>query len=198
MTARRALFPLLAAALLAAAAAPLAAQSPDDQAAMEAMARAATPGPMHAFWASHAGKWKVHTRMWMQPGTEPLESDATAEMAMILGGRYVQEIFHGQTPMGPFEGRMLMGYDNTTGVVTAVWIDDMSTAVSVLTGKGCEPGKPLELSGSYVDPVTGQTLGIRTVTTYKDADHYHFDYYMQPPGEKEFLSMAMEYERVTE
>jgi len=189
----RALVALLSITL---AALPALAQSAGERDAMAAMQEAATPGPMHEFWASLAGTWHVRTRMWVQPGAEPVTSEATAETRMILGGRYMQENFTGETPMGPFHGMSLTAYDNATRKVTAIWIDDMSTGMTVLTGKGCRPGNPLELSGLYDDPVTGQTIRIRTVTTYKDADHHHFDYYMQYPGQEEFLSLAMEYERV--
>ncbi len=168
----------------------------DQQAAMKAWQAAATPGPMHAFWAKMAGKWKTHSKMWMEPGDPPMESDGEVDMEMVLGGRYLQERFHGTSMGQPFEGYGLTGYDNVTGTVTAIWCDNMSTGMAVMTGKAAAPGEPLELTGTYADPVTKQMIAIRGVTTYQDEDHHTFEYFMHYPGEDEFKSMEIRYERV--
>ncbi len=169
--------------------------TPDQQAMMEAYMKAATPGEIHAFFAKKAGSWKMHTKMWMEPGGPVMESDATAEVEMILGGRYLQEKVKGTSMGGPFEGMGITGYDNITGIVSSVWYDTMGTMTTILTGKYEKPGDPLELTGAMIDAMSGTEMTLRTVTTFVSDDEHRFDYYVTVPGLGEMKSMEMVYTR---
>lgn len=168
----------------------------EQDAAMAAWTAAAQPGEIHTFFATLEGNWKLRTKMWMAPGADAIESEATAEAQMILGGRYLQEKVKGMSMGGPFEGMSIMGYDNTTGVVTAVWWDTMGTMTSIVTGEYCAPGEPLELTGTMTDAASGGEIAVRTVSTFVSEDEHHFDYYMAMPGMEEMKGMAMIYTRV--
>ncbi|HWB05291.1 MAG TPA: DUF1579 domain-containing protein [Verrucomicrobiales bacterium] len=132
-----------------------AAGGPDDatlKAAMEAM----TPGAPHKFLEGFIGEWEVHTKMWMQPGADPMESDGTASAKWILGKRFVETTIK-STMMGqPFEGRSISGYDNLKKVYTSFWIDNMGTAMTTTTGKLGDDGKTLTSKGKMDDPWSGK------------------------------------------
>ncbi len=197
MTARRIL--ILAALTVLAAALPLGAGAQDQDAAaaaQAAMMKAATPGPIHAFLAEKAGSWTVTVSMWDQPDAEPMVGTMAATSEMVLGGRYLKEEFAGEFFGMPFSGIGHTGYDNTTGTITSTWIDNMSTATMVMTGKYAQAGDPLETAGRMFDPATGNEVVMRSVTTWKDKDAFHVDYYGCTGGAAETRTMAMDYQRV--
>lgn len=196
MTARRILMLALLAALAAASPLPAQDQTQDAAAAQAAMAAAATPGPVHAFLADKAGEWTVTTTMWPAPGAEPIVSTMTAKSEMVLGGRYLKEEFAGEVFGLPFTGIGYTGYDNTTGTITATWIDNMSTATMVMTGKYAQAGDPMEVAGRMIDPATGGEVFMRSVSTWQGHDRGHVDYYAVTGGMGEVKTMAMDYQRV--
>jgi len=143
----------------------------DEAAAMEAWQKAATPGEVHAFLAKKSGKWKITGKMWMAPGTDPVVSESTAVAEMILGGRFLKEEMKGTSMGMPFEGLGITGYDNTTGIVTSVWYDNMGTVTSMFTGKYETPGEPLELTG-HIPPDTTIRQGCSELLLYLDLGIY--------------------------
>lgn len=196
MTARRFLTLALLAALTAASPLQAQDQTQDAAAAQAAMAAAATPGPVHAFLADKAGAWTVTTTMWPAPGAEPMVSTMTSKSEMVLGGRYLKEEFAGEVFGLPFTGIGYTGYDNTTGTITATWIDNMSTATMVMTGKYAQAGDPLEVAGSWTIHLTGGEVFMRSVSTWQGHDRGHVDYYAITGGLGEVKTMAMDYQRV--
>ena len=196
---RKTMIPPLVVAIAAMAGVAVAQEAPavDQQAAMAAWEKAATPGEYHAFFARHAGKWEVAGNMWMAPGAEPMPSESVAEARMILGGRYLLEETKGTSMGMPFEGLGVTGYDNTTGIVTSVWYDNMGTVTTILTGEYPTPGAPMELSGTMIDPYTRDSLPMRTVTTFVGDDEKVFEYFSSmAAGMPEMKIMELRYKRV--
>jgi len=167
----------------------------DQQAGMEAWMAAATPGPFHEFLAQKEGSWNIAGKMWMAPDAPPMDSQSTGQAEMILGGRYLQETMEGENMGMPFEGMGVTGYDNSTGMVTSVWYDNMGTATTVLMGPYEEPGTPMELFGDMLDPVTGQQMTVRTLSTFISHDESLFEYFATPPGGDEVKVMELRYTR---
>ncbi len=116
---------------------------------------AATPGAPHKVLDVYAGEWAVKTKMWMQPGAPPMESDGTASAAWIMGGRYmemkVESVFMGQ----PFEGRAITGYNNLRKAYQSFWIDNMGTSMTLTAGSWDAAAKTLTFEGKMDDPMTG-------------------------------------------
>ena len=63
----------------------------DPQAMMEVWKKLATPGEPHKLFATLAGSWTTTTKEWMEPGKPPTESTGTAEMKMLLDGRFLYQ-----------------------------------------------------------------------------------------------------------
>lgn len=168
----------------------------DMDAAAAAMDAATQPGEAHAFLAGMEGSWTLTTRVWMIPGQPPESSKGTSKKRMIMGGRYLQDQTHTEMMGSPFAGFGVTGYDNAAREFVGTWIDNMSTAIVV--SKGQRDGDTLTMTGSFLDPVSGEQVSMRQVTRIVDPDRHVFELYMTMPGLKEQKSMEMEYARAEE
>src|SRR5271167_1771162 len=78
---------------------------------MKKMQAAGTPGPEHKALNAFAGDWKAEVKCWMQQGDQqPSVSQATSKVRWILGGRFLEEDFHGEVMGKPFSGLGLLGF----------------------------------------------------------------------------------------
>src|SRR5262249_55616944 len=96
---------------------------PSEQAAMEAMIKAATPGPEHKRLNDLAGSFTYTMKAWMAPGQPPQESTGTSENKWILDGRFLAQTVSGTFAGMPFHGYGLSGYDNVQKKYVSVWMD---------------------------------------------------------------------------
>lgn len=183
--------------LLAAATAASQEADADQIAAMKAWEQAATPADQHAFFAKRAGRWSIEGNSWMAPDTDPIPSQSIGEARMILGGRYFVEELEGTSMGMPFEAMGILGFDNVTEMVTYVWYDNMGTVTTIMTGTYDRIGEPLELKGTWVDPLTKKALPFRSVTTFISDDESRFEYYSSmAPGMPEMKVMELTYTRL--
>jgi hypothetical protein len=151
---------------------PAAAQEEMD-AEMAAWQKAGQPGAHHDHLATFAGTWQAESKFWMEPSADPTVSPATIEYKMIMGGRYLEETISSDFMGQPFTGRGLYGFNNVTGEVQAVWIDDTSTGIFLYSGSISDDGTEIRLNGKYKDPVTGDWRENRSVMRIsKDNIHY--------------------------
>lgn len=167
---------------------------PNQDALMAAYAAAAAPGPQHEAMASMAGKYEAKVKSWMDPTAPPIESTGSAEFKMILGGRYLVQHYTGAMMGQRFEGMGITAYDKVQDKVVDAWVDNMGTGILVMKGSFDEAGKVLSSSGSAVDPVTGEEVGYRSVTTMvSDAEH-RFEMFMSQ-GDQEMQVLEITYTR---
>ena len=180
-----------------AAVAPAAPADPDPQMeqALAAWDRAAEPGRWHEFLALRAGRWDVAGRIWNDPQGEPSVSRGESRLETVLGGRFLQERHKGEADGRPYEGLGLLGFDNADSTVTAVWMDNLGTRTSVLTGRAGAPGDPLELRGSFTDPASGRKVSLRLVITWTSPREHRWTYRGAPEGFDEALMMELVYTR---
>ena len=154
-----------------------------------------TPGDMHKMLAAHDGKWKEEVTMWMAPGQEPMKSEAMVENTMILGGRYQQSISTGNFGGMPFEGRMVLGYDNIKKVFVSTWIDNMGTGLIYMEGPYDAAKKTITITGMETDPMTGKEIKARQVMKYVDDNTEIIEMYVMQNG-KEFKNMEIKLTRM--
>lgn len=120
-------------------------KQPDMQEMMKKWAATVKPGPHHKELEKFAGTWNLTSKMWMNgPNGPPVESKATSECKMILGGRYVQEEINGELKMPdmtsgqmkavPWNAVGLYGYDNYRNMYTGVLVDNQSTMMLTMSG----------------------------------------------------------------
>lgn len=136
-----------------------------------------TPGPMHEMMAKHTGKWKMVSKMWMDPNTEPLVSEGTVDAEMILGGRYLK--MEAKYPMMGIqtEGWMLEAYDNGKNEFINIWIDNVGTGVAISTGKFDESTKSIIYNGKMYDPLAGKDVDFKSVSKMINDNEMIFEMY---------------------
>jgi hypothetical protein len=166
----------------------------DMQTMMEVYTKLATPGEPHKALASMAGRWNTKIRSWMEPDKPPMESTGTSEQKMILGGRFLQQEFHGEMMGSPFTGIGVTGYDNHTQKYVSTWIDSMGTAILFFEGTGSADGKTITQECGYDDPIKGP-IKWRSVTRIVDDNNHVFEMYGTDKSNKEEKMMEITYTR---
>ncbi len=162
----------------------------DMQRIMEIYTKVGTPGDPHKLLANLEGIWTTRSRGWMEPDKPPMESTGTAEQKMILGGRYLQQVYTGDMMGTAYTGISIMGYNNHTRKYESTWIDTMSTGVFYFVGTASADGRTITQKCSFDDPVKGPSVW-RTVTRIKDDNTVEFEMFLTPKGKKEEKMMEM-------
>lgn len=163
-------------------------------AAAPAIMQAGEPGEAHAELEKLAGTWNAMSTTWMAPGAEPQESEGTVVRKMLLGGRVLQEHFHGDIMGMPFEGIGLRGYDSGTGRYWGLWMDNTSTAAAPYEGSCSADYVTCEFRMTVPDPATGKAKTWRMQTEQVGDDTERFTVYEARDGE-EFKSRVTVYQR---
>jgi len=169
--------------------------TPQEQAAMAEMAQLGTPGEMHKLLAGMEGDWAVEAKMYMSPGTPPMESKGTAVKKLVYDGRYLTEEFNGDMMGTPFQGRATTGYDNSKKKYVGTWMDSMSTAIMFSEGTYDPATKTLAMSTSMYDPMHKKVMPARLVTRIVDPTTHVFEYWGAGPDGKEMKMMEITYKK---
>jgi hypothetical protein len=166
----------------------------DPQAMMETYKKLATPGEPHKELAALAGSWTTTTKEWMEPGQPPMESNGSADMKMLLDGRYLQQEFTGDMMGQPYSGVGITAYDNLRKHYVSTWMDTMGTGIFVMEGTASPDGKTITLKGHHAEPGGGQ-MAHRAVWKIVDGNTQTFDMYGSHHGGKEMKMMEIVYTR---
>ena len=148
-----------------------------------------TPGDAHKMMAAEEGKWNNEITFWM--GSEEEKATSTAEVKMIMGGRYQVGKYTGDMMGMAFEGQSTLAYDNATKEYISTWIDNMGTGLGVLRGTYDEARKSTTLTGSMVDPITGKEKQVREVYTIVDDNTRKMEMYETGADGKENKTMEI-------
>jgi hypothetical protein len=161
----------------------------DKQEMMRKAEAAGAPGPGHKALEHFVGNWKGEVKCWMDPNGQPEQSQATAKVSWIMGGRYLQEDFQGQMMGRPFNGRMLIGFNNIKQNYQSVWFDDMNTAMFVSEGKG--DSKVITLEGKSSCPATGRTdVPMKAVLRVLSPDKHIFEMFDGSQGNAKTMEIT--------
>lgn len=169
----------------------------DEEAMMQAWMAYMTPGEAHSALTSQAGEWSHQVTMWMGPGAPATESTATSTAEAILGGRYLVERFSGNMMGMPFEGQALIGYDNAKQKFFSTWVDNMGTGVMAAWGTVDPTTHTLTLTGTVVDPMTGEDKPFREVHTHSGPNEKTMEMYGPGPDGQEYKMMEIHSTRAT-
>jgi hypothetical protein len=166
--------------------------TPEQQAEMEAFAKAGTPGAPHQALAATAGNYDLKVRSWMEPGGPPAEETGTATRSMALDGRVRVETINSATMGTPFTGHGMLGYDNVTGKYWSTWNDSMSTGLMVSEGT-CKADKSCSFTGSWNDPIKKAPVTARMTTRWTSPTTEVFEMYGPGRDGKEMKMMEITY-----
>jgi hypothetical protein len=140
---------------------------------------------------SLTGRWRGTYRL-IEPGRPARESQSTAVVAPVAGGRFARIDYTWGDRDKPNDGSILFGRDRTRGVVTALWVDSWHMSDSVMACEG--PGDSLDVRGSYLAP-PGPDWGWRTVVESSDDDSFRMVMYNVSPDGHEELAVDAVYRR---
>jgi hypothetical protein len=171
-----------------------AAKPMDPQAMMELYAELAKPGEPHKQLATLAGSWTTRTREWMEPDKPPVESTGSAEMKMLLDGRYLQQEITGQMMGRPFSGIEITAYDNLLKRYVTTWMSTTGTMIFMMEGTASADGKTITLKGKHPEPGGGY-MTHRAIWTIIDSNNQTFDMYGAHNGGKEMKIIETTYTR---
>jgi len=166
----------------------------DPQAMMEVYTKLAAPGEQHKQLASLAGSWTTKTKEWMEPNKPPTESTGSAEMKILLDGRFLQQELTGQMMGQPFSGIEITAYDNVLKRYVTSWMSTMGTGIFTMEGTASTDGKTITLKGQHAEPGGGY-MKHRAIWKIVDSNTQTFDMYGTHPGGKEWKMMEMTYTR---
>lgn len=150
-----------------------------------------TPAEQHKMLALENGTWHEEMTMWMEPGAEPMKNTMTAESKMIYGNRFQETVHRGDFMGMPFEGKSTLAYNNASQEYASTWIDNMSTGITLISGKYDEATKTINFSGTTIDPVTKKEKPIRETYTIVDENTRKMEMFDVDYSGKEFKSMEI-------
>ena len=141
----------------------------------QAWLKYAAPGEAHGYFRRLEGRWRASVKFWMGPAAPPQASDGMSENTLILGGRFLQSKFMGDTPFGPFEGMSIDGYDQLGGKHIGVWLDSMGTMMMWFEGTVDESGAVREMISNHLDAATGEPAQMKSKTTIISDDEHLYE-----------------------
>jgi hypothetical protein len=171
-------------------------QPSEQDAMMEAMKKAGTPGEAHKVIKAFEGRWNGKVS-FTDPATGKEEtSEGTSNNTWILGNRFLRQEWKGTFMGQPFDGIGHFGYDNVKKEYVNTWMDSMMTGVMVSTGKYDAGTKTFTLTGECADPMTGQNQKMREVIKIVSDNEHVMEMYGNGPDGKEAKMMTITYTRV--
>ena len=159
---------------------------------MQAMMKAAQPGPEHAKLKEMEGNWDADVKMFNPDGTSTT-SKATMKAKMIMDGRVLQMHVDGEFMGQPFKGLGMTGFDNTEKKYWNIWTDSMGTGVMIT--KGTEQDGKIINTGEMTCPADGKAQQVREVHSFVDKDHHNYEMYCTMSGSPEMKCMEIAYTR---
>jgi hypothetical protein len=162
---------------------------------MQACMAAGTPGKMHEHLLKGVGVWEGKSKMWMVPGSPPVESTCTSTVTSMMDGRYVKVEMAGEMPgMGPYNGLGIYGFDNVAGRFASTWVDNHSTGLMNGTGELSSDGKVLTWNFTFHCPLTKKPAVMREVETITGEGTKTLEMFgPDPKSGKEYQVMRIEF-----
>lgn len=166
----------------------------DPQEMMQIYTELAAPGKPHELMASLAGSWTTKTKEWMDPQKPSIESTGTADIKMLLGGRYLQQEITGTMHERPFSAIWTIGYDNLLKQYISTWISTMGTGIFLMEGTASEDGKIITFKGQHAE-VGGGEMAHRAIWKIIDSNKQEFVMYGTHHGGQEMKMLETTYVR---
>ncbi len=163
---------------------------------MERMMKAGMPGEHHKHLDQFVGQFDYVIKHRMAAEGPWMESTGESKSRWVMGGRYVIDDTVGKDPAMPFAGMGITGYDNQKKQYVSVWLDNMSTGLTLSHGTCDSSGKEFTFSGKMDNPMTGNKnepykYVIRMINNQKHV----MEWWGQGPDGKMFQSMEITYTR---
>jgi len=156
---------------------------------------AMTPSPAHARLMPMVGTWRAKTTFTMAPGVPEQVHGGTSVHRMVLGGRYLEQIYKGMSMGMPFEGIGFTGYDNVQQRYVGTWMDTMGTGLMNSVSVGNPTDERIDCVAEAIEP-SGQKRVFESIVRIHNHGRHSYEMWTKGPNGKSFRMMLIEYERV--
>ena len=146
---------------------------------MDAWKDAHKPGDHHKHLHKMVGEFDGVAEFKTAPGAPPMIEKATMTSTLEFGGRFVRSVYESQFMGEPFTGIAYIGYDNDRKHYSSLWMDSMSTGMSMSTGECSDSGDEWVMWGEAPGP-TGEFVKSKHVYKLTDAG-YTMEFYKETP-----------------
>jgi hypothetical protein len=141
------------------------------------------------------GRWRGSYRLTVSPDEPARESQSTAVVAPMAGGRFARIDYVWGDRAAPQDGSILFGRDRERRVVTALWVDSWHMSDKVMICEGVATGgNSIDVRGTYAAP-PGPDCGWRTVIETGEESSLCMVMYNVSPAGKEDLAVDAVYRR---
>jgi hypothetical protein len=165
-----------------------------EEAMMAQWQAAMTPAAGHARLEPMAGRWRAKTTFTMAPGGPEQVHDGTSVHRLVLGGRYLEQVYSGTSMGMPFEGIGYTGYDNATKRYVGTWMDTFGTGLMNSVGVGVPTDAKIASVAEAYEP-SGKKKVFETLISVSDRDHHTYEMWTKGPNGRKYRVMLVEYER---
>ena len=155
---------------------------------------AMTPSAGHARFMPMVGTWRAKTTFTMAPGGPEEVSGGTSIHRMVLGGRYLEQIYKGTAMQMPFEGIGYTGYDNVQKRYVGTWMDTMGTGLMNSVSVGNPTDERIDFVAEAIEP-SGAKRSFETIVRVQNHGRHSYEMWTTGPNGKKFRTMIVEYER---
>jgi hypothetical protein len=156
--------------------------------------KGAMPGPVHKEMAKRAGEYTTHSKFTAYPSGPAQESDGTAKLTLLLGGRFLQEENQGQLGGMPTTSHHLYGYNNSSKKYEAVWMYTQGTGMMTMTGTTLDEGKTVKYTAHFDDD-NGRQQTLEVNTRSIDDDHFSVSLIGRSPEGRQGPTLETTYTR---
>lgn len=155
---------------------------------------AMTPSAGHARLMPMVGTWKATTTLTMAPGAPDQVNGGTSVHRMVLGGRYLEQIYKGMAMGMPFEGIGYTGYDNVQKCYVGTWMDTFGTGLMKSIGTSRPTDERLDFVAESIEP-SGSKRMFDAIVRIRNHGHHSYEMWTKGPNGKPYRTMLVEYER---
>jgi hypothetical protein len=156
--------------------------------------KAMTPSTGHARLMPMVGTWRATTTFTMAPGEPDQVHGGSSVHRMVLGGRYLEQIYKGMSMGMPFEGLGYTGYDNVQQRYVGTWMDTFSTGIMTFLGVGKPTDQRIDTVGEGIEP-SGQKRVFENIVRIHNHGRHSYEMWTKGPNGKLYRMMLIEYER---
>ncbi len=155
----------------------------------------------HKLLGSLAGDFDTATRMWLKPGTDPMESKGSSKRVTLLDGLFLRETYELKETQFAHKGEITWGYNTTTGKVQYVQLTSMAAAMNIYDGTWDEKAKSFTVSTAYKMTYEGVEYDVKTriVLSVESADKQKLEifsaYEFKGGSIPEYLETEVKYTR---
>lgn len=148
---------------------------------MLAYMEANLPGPEIERLLVLNGTWTTEISFWSGPEAEVATSEGTAEINVLLGGRFVQLRQEGELREFPFESYQLMGFDRNRSRYFTHMFDSMGRSGVVLSGVHQMENNRIVFTGRAFDKVLNTELKYEYILQVVAPHEFQTELYLQSP-----------------